>query len=72
MKKLTLNNNQNSQLEFINDHSDSMDFLNDKQYHLSAKSGHLILSSTAGSIVSLSSSLSFPDQAKYHIRTVNM
>jgi hypothetical protein len=72
MKQLTLNVNKQpgKQLELTNDHSDSLDFLNDKQHHLNAKSGHLILSSSAGSIIVLSSTLDITNvgNKNYHVR----
>lgn len=59
MKKLTLNVNKEAgkQLEFLNDHSDSLDFLNNKQHHIGAKNSNLILSSSVGSRIYASGSL---------------
>jgi len=73
MKKLTLNTNKGpgKQLEFFNDHSDSLDFLNDKQYHLNAKSGHLILSSSNGSEIYVSGTLDLLSYSKFDVRYLN-
>jgi len=72
MKKLTLNTNKGpGGLEFFNDHSDSLDFLNDKQYHLNAKSGHLILSSSNGSEVYVSGTLDLLSYSKFDVRYLN-
>ena len=72
MKKLTLNTNKGpGGLEFFNDHSDSLDFLNDKQYHLNAKSGHLILSSSNGSEIYVSGTLDLLSYSKFDVRYLN-